>query len=88
MADPELPRLEKILLQARAGTDRITGSFSDPTLLKGDIQFEGGFKKSNRKVPTLQAIEPCDSKTAPTAEIDSRSSPYQFFTVDCLTAAL
>jgi hypothetical protein len=39
-------------------------------------------QKSNRKVPTLQAIEPSDSKTAPTAEIDSRSSPYQFFTVD------
>ena len=34
MADPELLRLEKILLQARARLDRITGSFSDPTLLK------------------------------------------------------
>jgi hypothetical protein len=27
-------------------------------------------------------------ETVPTAEIDSRSSPYQFLTVDCLTAAL
>ena len=35
MADPELLRLEKILLQARARLDRITGSFSDPTVLKG-----------------------------------------------------
>ena len=51
-------------------------------------EVAGESQKSNRKVPTLQAIEPCDSKTAPTAEIDSRSSPYQFFTVDCLTAAL
>jgi hypothetical protein len=45
-------------------------------------RLTGESQKSNRKVPTLQAIEPCGSKTAPTAEIDSRSSPYQFFTVD------
>jgi hypothetical protein len=47
-------------------------------------RLTGESQKSNRKVPTLQAIEPCGSKTAPTAEIDSRSSPYQFFTVDHL----
>ena len=45
-------------------------------------RLTGESQKPNRKVPTLQAIEPCDSKTVPTAEIDSRSSPYQFFTVD------
>jgi len=37
--------------------------------------LKGESQKSNRKVQTLQAIEPCDSKTAPTAEIDSRLSP-------------
>ena len=32
--DPELRRLEKILLKARVRLDRITWSFSDPTVLK------------------------------------------------------
>jgi hypothetical protein len=45
-------------------------------------RLTGESQKRNRKLSTLQAIEPCDSKTVPTAEIDSRSSPYQFFTVD------
>jgi hypothetical protein len=45
-------------------------------------RLTGESQKPNRKVPTLQAIELCDSKTVPTAEIDSRSSTYRFFTVD------
>ena len=49
-------------------------------------RLTGESQKRNRKLPTPQAIEPCDSKTVPTAEIDSRSSSYEFFTVDYVAA--
>ena len=39
-------------------------------------------QKPNRKIPPPHGVESCDSKTASSAEIDSRSTPYGFFTGD------
>jgi len=44
-------------------------------------------QKRNRKIPLPHGAASCDSKSASSAETDSRSTPYEFFTGDCLVVA-
>src|SRR5262249_60530438 len=63
----------------------LLGSHCHPPLRRESrMDSQENRQKRNRKIPPPHGAVSCDSKSASSAETDSRSTPYEFFTGDHL----